>query len=399
MILLRKMIVVIGLFTGLLHAGFQARVLNLNSRTMAADDEMIGSESINLICKECLTGRGYIQAPSITIKVKKFAFTGTIHCDGTCHITAQEPFDETMFTRKGTGSFAITIDPNLQFDQLQDPAMPTVTVPSVPKYSFVPAADLARKEIIIKDSKFVVEGAWHIAMAEAIQKDDRAEVVSLLEKNSGAKDDRKLITLCMVMAGLSGHMALVEKFIELGADVNGRDCGVFGQYHLITAVIAKQADFVAALIKAGANPNVATQDWMPVLVIATILQDIESVQALLQSPKIEINATDRESNTALMHAAAKGNGQLVTMLLAAGADSAKKNFKWHSALDYAVVGKHTHVARLLKEKSEPKKERSINSQKPFYKDVTLLPAAAMIGVVAVTYGAPYAYALCKKLIN
>jgi hypothetical protein len=67
-------------------------------------------------------GSGYIEAPTVIIRTKKFAFIGIIHCHNDCIIYVEEPFDEEMFTRKGEGKFTIVVgtpDKHAQF-QLEE---------------------------------------------------------------------------------------------------------------------------------------------------------------------------------------------------------------------------------------------------------------------------------------
>jgi len=89
------------------------RVLTMGSRNMQADGSFIGKEEVRLTCTERFAGSGYVQAPVVVIKASKFEFTGTITCDVSCDIIVKEPFNEKMFTRKGTGTFTITVDPEL----------------------------------------------------------------------------------------------------------------------------------------------------------------------------------------------------------------------------------------------------------------------------------------------
>lgn len=57
-------------------------------------------------------GTGLVEAPTIYITTKKFEFTGTLRCHGTCIIHAGESFDENMFKREGDGKFIIIVGEN-----------------------------------------------------------------------------------------------------------------------------------------------------------------------------------------------------------------------------------------------------------------------------------------------
>lgn len=58
---------------------------------------------------DTLKGVGNIFVHSIIIDTKKFEFTGTITCFGTCIINVEEPFDEKMFTYEGPGKIIINV--------------------------------------------------------------------------------------------------------------------------------------------------------------------------------------------------------------------------------------------------------------------------------------------------
>jgi ankyrin repeat protein len=341
-------------------------------KDMVADGNFIGEEEINISVGNILSGNGYFKCPDVMLKVHTFAFTGTIECEHCCQIITAEPFDETMFTRVGNGTFVITVDPMLDFqeperkfpdvmqrvqdrmkpvraEQLQNPLEPKVPVTQKHAASKPKQEKGITKEIVLPAATFNFTGSLNIQLAKAVQRGDMQEVQELL---NAYEPSQWTLDTCMLLAGLSGHMALAQEFIALGANVNAQDRALGGgQSHLVTAVVGQHADFVDLLIQAGAHPNVKNRDWMPALTIAVVQEDVASVTALLRSPNIDVNAYDKQCNTALMHAADKRNTELIKLLLQAGANPNISNFDSLTPLHVAVVQQDVDVVAALLQSS------------------------------------------------
>jgi ankyrin repeat protein len=73
----------------------------------------------------------------------------------------------------------------------------------------------------------------------------------------------------------------------------------------------------------------------------------DSVQALLNSPKVDVNAVDEQGNTPLIEAARLGHDKVATALLLAHADASIKNAEGKTALMLAAEGRHDATVKVL----------------------------------------------------
>ena len=74
-----------------------------------------------------------------------------------------------------------------------------------------------------------------------------------------------------------------------------------------------------------------------------------TVQALLASPNVDVNAVDEHGNTPLIEAARLGHDKVATALLIAHADASIKNDEGKTALMLAAEGRHDETVRVLTE--------------------------------------------------
>lgn len=338
------------------NAYMQSRHIQMSvAKDMVADGNFIGEEEINFTVGGTLSGAGYFKGVDITLKVGRFAFTGTIECTRTCHIITAEPFDEAMFTREGSGMFVITVDATLAFQDAQAEQFDGETTRNQEHaFSHVEkmfsqdhlAEAAATKKIDIDGLTFTMTGEWNIEMAEAIERNDLQAVRDLVATRPTCLYDQRMLDIYLLLAGLYEHMSLMQEFIAWGANVNGKD------NHLITAIAARKAAFVHQLIQADADPNVTKPDRTPALIFAVLQDDIALVSPLLQSPKLRVNARDCDGRTALMYAAYYGLVDVVKLLLQHGATPQLQDWTDHlTALDYAVRSNNIEICELLKPKS------------------------------------------------
>jgi ankyrin repeat protein len=109
------------------------------------------------------------------------------------------------------------------------------------------------------------------------------------------------------------NLAILELLLQAGAD---------GGKALLTAASQENLRAVSCFVKYGTDVNRCDQRdhfGMTALTIAAMLGNVAIVELLISGGAL-LDAGDCKLKTALMHAASKGHGEVVTRLLAAGAD-------------------------------------------------------------------------------
>ncbi len=139
----------------------------------------------------------------------------------------------------------------------------------------------------------------------------------------------------IVQAGALGNVDQLQEYLQQGFDiVNSAD--KVGRTALMHAALHGQLDAARFLLGHGSNPNMqdktgytalhyAAQDYMPEMV------------ALLVSKGATIDISDEHGNTALFKAVfgSNGRGEIIKLLLIAGADPGHKNNYGVSPLELA----------------------------------------------------------------
>lgn len=140
--------------------------------------------------------------------------------------------------------------------------------------------------------------------------------------------------------------------LELGADPNSAD--IHGSTPLIATCGALSEEICLALaeslVRAGADPALQNCEGQIALQHAAGRGFAGVVNILLSAAPGTLNHTDKRGNTALMHAAANGQGRTLSSLLTAGANDEAAWKKGNSALLTAIsVGQSDMVKLLLDE--------------------------------------------------
>ncbi|MBD3850861.1 MAG: ankyrin repeat domain-containing protein, partial [Acidobacteria bacterium] len=176
------------------------------------------------------------------------------------------------------------------------------------------------------------------------------ESIPVIEKllDEGADIDMTLQRTALHAAAANGNLEIVDLLIERGADVNLKD--IHGRVPMFVALAEHQPEVAARLAEADTNPNVRTVDGSTLLMAAVRAEEVQLVQWALDHGT-DVNAIRPEKNnaTALILAARKGNAEIVSLLLAAGADPDVANHEGETALD---IAKGKDVKELLRTTAE-----------------------------------------------
>jgi ankyrin repeat protein len=123
----------------------------------------------------------------------------------------------------------------------------------------------------------------------------------------------------LMFAARSGHLAIAQALLGApGIKINTQKSD--GASALYLAVLNGHYDLVKALIKKGADVNVADNEYWTPLLAATSNGHLTTAQALLDAPGIDINATDHRERTALYLAALNDSYDIVKVLIDKGAN-------------------------------------------------------------------------------
>ncbi len=113
------------------------------------------------------------------------------------------------------------------------------------------------------------------------------------------------------------------------------------------AVRADNASGVRSLIERGFDPNTRDEKNQTGLLIALREPSPKVIQALLESPKTDVEARNAQDESPLMLAAIKGQQDVVVKLLARDADVNKTGW---APLHYAATGGQIAIIKLLLDK-------------------------------------------------
>jgi hypothetical protein len=133
---------------------------------------------------------------------------------------------------------------------------------------------------------------------------------------------------------------------HLASDPNRRDYG--GYTLLMNAVIDRNAERVAALIRSGADVKARTSTSLTALHLART----PDIAKLLIDADADINATDDNHATPLLYVAKEGEADVVRVLLDAHADYTIRTDPGaggDTPLSWATKNRHEEIARMLRD--------------------------------------------------
>ena len=175
-----------------------------------------------------------------------------------------------------------------------------------------------------------------------------------------------------------GHIDAATLLLDRGADVNARESNG-GQTALMWATANRLPDIVKLLLDHGADPRARSKGGFTPLLFAAQQGDVESGRLLLHAGVDVNDRTDRDRKTALMIAAASGNGDFAALLLDGGAEPDLSDESGFAALHYAALdGDGAEVVRtLLAHGAHPNPRTTKDSREYVYAGVNLAGATPL----------------------
>src|SRR5436309_6143833 len=140
---------------------------------------------------------------------------------------------------------------------------------------------------------------------------------ALLAAGASLEARDRLGAMPLTFAARSGHLALVDLYVEKGAAIDARNLA--GSTALYAAAENDRFAVVRRLIEKGANPKLAGRGDVTPLAAAAFKGNDRVVEVLLASG-VDPNATDKTGKTPIVYAAAMGFTSVVRRLLDAGVD-------------------------------------------------------------------------------
>jgi ankyrin repeat protein len=156
------------------------------------------------------------------------------------------------------------------------------------------------------------------ALVDAASRGDRQAVAALLQQRADVNERAADGSTALHWAAQNNDLPMVQQLIRAGADVKA--ASRYGLTPMTVAATAGSAAIAEALLNAGADPNGATPEGETILMTAARAGQVQIVRQLL-ARGANVNARENwQQQTALMWAAAENHGEVVKVLVEAGAD-------------------------------------------------------------------------------
>lgn len=125
----------------------------------------------------------------------------------------------------------------------------------------------------------------------------------------------------------------------------GFSCAFAGSYEdYFSAIVKDDVSVVSALLERGFDPNTPNPAGDRALLIALRVGSTKVIPVLLAQAKLDVEARNRQDESALMIASLKGMTDMVRLLLDKEADVNKPGW---TPLHYAATGGHLQIMQLL----------------------------------------------------
>lgn len=166
--------------------------------------------------------------------------------------------------------------------------------------------------------------------------------------NHGAKIDGA----AFVRAAQSGHVPVVKKLLELGADINSRADTIDHDTALTKVAGDSKVEIAKFLLDNGADVNARNDDGETAMIIAVDRyfnrpEALETVKLLVESGA-DVNVRNKRGETALIRAIVHDEEDMMKVLIGAGADVNVKNRNGENIL-FVADRKSDDVFKLLLE--------------------------------------------------
>ena len=186
-------------------------------------------------------------------------------------------------------------------------------------------------DLVYREKPFFSEEFWKTAIVEDVNSAVANGADVTADMGSGW-------TVLMLATGNSPSPDVIERLVELGADVNARD--KFGMTALMMALDSTNPEVIDLLVKLGADVNARdTSLGRTILMLAAQGNNTELIERLVRLGA-DVNARDKyQRRTALMWAARFGSLEVIERLVKLGADVPYKNECGHTALSLVKENK------------------------------------------------------------